>query len=99
MKAKEAVRTGPKRKRLVSDNSQFINLIKIYERHSQEVGGCFLAAGGMGEVYRAGADGKASRSRLFGSLRQAEVSSGQGGSWNGVIRPHCKPRERRWETH
>jgi hypothetical protein len=30
-----AVRTGPKRRRLLSDNSQFTNLIRIYERHSQ----------------------------------------------------------------
>jgi len=31
--AKTAVRTGAKRKRLVSDNSQFINLIGVYANH------------------------------------------------------------------
>ena len=35
MKANRAVRTGPKRKRLMSDKSQSINLIGVYERHSQ----------------------------------------------------------------
>jgi hypothetical protein len=32
-KAKTAVRTGPKRKRLMSDNSQFINLIGVCGNH------------------------------------------------------------------
>jgi len=33
-KAKKAVKTGPKRKRLMDDKPQFIRLIGVYERDS-----------------------------------------------------------------
>jgi hypothetical protein len=36
-KAKKAVKTGPKRKRLMDDKPQFIRLIGVYERDNHQL--------------------------------------------------------------
>jgi hypothetical protein len=45
---RKAVKTGPKRKRRVINNSQFINPIGIYENDSYPVLTAFLALGPVG---------------------------------------------------